>query len=77
MIKTNELKAQMKRLGITQETLAQELEMNPSTLNKKINNLMGNKMTVAEANRIAEVLKFPKSDLVNIFFATELTDTQD
>lgn len=76
MVKTNELKAQMKRLGMTQETLAQKLEMNPSTLNRKINNSNGDKMTVAEARKLAEVLNFPKAELVGIFFAKELADTQ-
>lgn len=76
MVKTNELKAQMKRIGITQEALAKKMSMNPSTLNRKINNTNGDKLTVAEANRIAEVLSFPKTELVSIFFAAELAETQ-
>lgn len=76
MIKTNELKAQMKRMGITQEALARKMAINPSTLNRKINNVNGDKLTVAEANKLADVLCFPKAELVTIFFANELTDTQ-
>ena len=76
MVKTNEIKAQMKRIGLTQESLAQIIEINPSTLNRKINNKSGTKITVAEANRLAEALGFPKAELLNIFFADELTETQ-
>ena len=75
MVKTNELKAQMKRMGITQETLAKRMSMNPSTLNRKINNTNGDKLTVAEANKLAGALCFPKTELVAIFFAEELAET--
>lgn len=76
MIKSNEIKAQMKRMGVTQEELAKKMCMNPSTLNRKINNRDGGKITVKEANQLAEALEFPKSVLVTIFFADELTETQ-
>ena len=76
MVKTNELKAQMKRMGITQEALAKRMSMNPSTLNRKINNTNGDKMTVAEVNKLADVLCLPKTELVTIFFANELAETQ-
>lgn len=76
MVKTNELKAQMKRLGITQETLAKKMDMNPSTLNRKINNKAGDKLTVAEVNKLADALSFQKTELVGIFFANELAETQ-
>ncbi len=76
MVRTNEIKAQMKRVGLTQETLAQKMEINASTLNRKINNTSGEKITVAEANKLAEALHFPKTELLNIFFAKELTETQ-
>lgn len=68
MVKTNELKAQMKRIGMTQETLARKMGIDPSTLNRKINNAGGEKITVAEANKIAEALEFPRTELVGIFF---------
>lgn len=72
MVKTNELKAQMKRMEITQKTLAKKMSMNPSTLNKKINNTDGSKLTVKEANKLANELHFPKTELATIFFAEEL-----
>ena len=77
MIRTNEIKAQMKRVGLTQKTLAHNMGMNPATLNRKINNSNGEGITVSEANKIANVLQLPKEDLVKIFFADELAYTQE
>lgn len=76
MVRINEIKAQMKRLGITQKTLARKMKMNPSTLNRKINNENGNNITVAEVLKLADVLEIEKTELVKIFFAGELADTQ-
>lgn len=76
MVRTNEIKAQMKRLGVTQETLARKMKMNPSTLNRKINNENGEKITVADVLKLADVLKIEKTELVGIFFDEELADTQ-
>lgn len=76
MVKINELKAQMKRINITQETLAQRMKMNPSTLNRKINDKDGKKITVAEANQFAKELGLSKTELASIFFAVELAETQ-
>lgn len=68
MIDTKEIKAQLKREGMTQAELARNVNMDPSTLNRKINNAEGEKLTVKEATRIAEVLKIPRDMLTNIFF---------
>lgn len=76
MIDTKEIKAQLKREGMTQAELARNVNMDPSTLNRKINNAEGEKLTVKEATRIAEVLKIPRDMLTNIFFASKLAETQ-
>lgn len=39
MINVMELKAQLKRTGMTQADLAEKVGMNPSTLNRKINSI--------------------------------------
>ena len=72
MVDTSEIKAQLKRKGLTQETLAKEIDMDPSTLNKKINNEEGKNLTVKEAYKIAEVLNIPREHLTAIFFAQKL-----
>lgn len=76
MIDIKEIKAQLKRAGMTQAELARNVNMDPSTLNRKINNTEGETLTVKEATRIAETLKIPRDMLTNIFFASRLAETQ-
>ena len=76
MVKVNEIKAQMRRQGITQAKLAGILEMNPSTLNRKINNIDGENLTVKEATKIIAALQIPNELIESIFFAKELAETQ-
>lgn len=72
MIRTEKIKRQMRSAGITQEQLANRLGIDPSTLNRKINNADGCKISVREANEIASILNFRKDELTDIFFAEEL-----
>lgn len=76
MVKVNEIKAQMRRQGITQAKLAGILELNPSTLNRKINNIDGENLTVKEATKIIAALQIPNELIESIFFAKELAETQ-
>lgn len=76
MIDVKEIKAQLKRAGMTQTDLARSVGVDPSTLNRKINNAEGETLTVKEAARIAETLKIPRDMLTNIFFASQLAETQ-
>lgn len=72
MVNTREIKAQMQRKGMTQVMLAQRLGINPSTLNRKINNTEGENLTVKEAAEMAEALEFQRNEITNIFFASRL-----
>lgn len=72
MVNTREIKAQIKRAGTTQKKLAQKVNMDPATLNRKINNEEGQNLTVKEACEIAEELKIPREHLTAIFFAQKL-----
>ena len=76
MVKVNEIKAQMRRQGITQAKLAGILELNPSTLNRKINNIDGENLTVKEATKIIAALQIPNELIESIFFAKALAETQ-
>lgn len=76
MIDVKEIKAQLKREGMTQADLARRVNMDPATLNRKINNVEGKTLTVKEATQIAETLKIPRDMLTNIFFASKLAETQ-
>lgn len=73
MVDVRELKAQIKRVDTTQAKLAAAVKMNPSTLNRKLNNANGEKLTVKEALDIAKALKIQQSKLTEIFFASKLT----
>ena len=70
VVNTREIKAQMQRKGMTQVMLAQKLGINPSTLNRKINNEKGDNLTVKEAVEMAEALDFPRNEITDIFFAS-------
>ena len=50
--------------------LAQKMGINPSTLNRKINNEKGDNLTVKEAVEMAEALDFPRNEITDIFFAS-------
>lgn len=76
MVKVNELKAGLRRVGLTQEQLARKLGIDPSTLNKKLNNTDGSVISVKMANSIAKELNLSANELVEIFFAPELAETQ-
>lgn len=77
MIRSNEIKAQMRRVGITQEQLAEKLNINAATLNRKINDPEGKNLSVKEALEMADALKLPSPMISAIFFAKDLADTQD
>ena len=77
MINTREIKAQLKRVGMTQTELAKNIGVDPSTLNRKINNAEGENLTVKEATKIAESLEIPREMLTSIFFAEALAETQE
>lgn len=76
MVNTREIKAQIRRVGTTQEELAKKLGINPSTLNRKINNEEGQKLTVKEATDMARVLEIPREQLLTIFFAVSVANKQ-
>ena len=59
----NKLKGLMAENNITQKDLAEELELNPSTLNFKINGK--NEFTLTEAKKISGLFKKP---IEEIFF---------
>jgi len=56
MINTQKIKAKMTECKITQEQLAKKIGINPSTLNRKINNLEGGTLTVKEAMAMVNIL---------------------
>ena len=77
MINTLKLKARLKEKNLTQEEVANKLGMNPSTFNKKINNEIGETLTIQEVTNLKEILDIPNTDILDIFFVNWLENTQE
>ena len=71
MFNSQELKAEMVRQSVSQADLAQEIGLNLSTFNRKLNEKSA-VFTVREAQRIADVLNLSPEQSTAIFFANEL-----
>lgn len=56
MINTQKIKAKMTEKKITQVQLAKLIGIDPSTLNRKINNKNGDNLTVKEVQKIMNIL---------------------
>lgn len=57
MVNIQKIKAKMVEKKITQKMLAEVLGIDPSTLNRKINNIEGDNLTVKEAQEIMKELE--------------------
>ena len=68
MINVLKLKGRIKEKNLTQEILAEKMELNPSTLNYKINSKNGEYLTIAETEKLIDILEIPKSELSFYFF---------
>lgn len=53
----NKIKGRMVELGYTQELLAKKFGVDTSTINRKINYSDGSKLTVADAQKLIEILQ--------------------
>lgn len=60
------LKGKMIENGLNQKTLSMEINMDRSTLNRKLKT--GEDFTIGEANKIAVILKLTKDEALAIFF---------
>lgn len=69
MVNVPKLKAKLTEKELTQEKLAYILDMNPSTLNKKINNENGECLSIGEATKLKEILDIKEYEVIPIFFA--------
>lgn len=68
MINVLKLKGRIREKNYTQETLANEMGMNASTLNYKINNENGEYLTIEEVEKLKNILEIPKEELTEYFF---------
>ena len=68
MINVLKLKGRIKEKNLTQEILAEKMELNPSTLNYKINSENGEYLTISETEKLIAILEIPKNELPLYFF---------
>lgn len=67
-IGSEKLTNKMAEMKVSKAELANELGIHKSTLYRKLDN-NGEDFTVAEANKIVEVLELNKDEAISIFFA--------
>lgn len=72
MINTNRIKGRMRELVLTQEEVAAELHMHPSTFNKKLNCRDGAILTVDEASLLGDLLGWSAEQKGEVFFTSNL-----
>lgn len=68
IINTLKLKAKLKEKNMTQEELAAKIGINASTLNQKLNNTIGETLTIEEATKMSTILDISKEERIQIFF---------
>lgn len=67
MLCVNKLNSKLAEHGMKKSDLANELQISPSTLYRKLNN-SGVGFTVGEVEKITKVLSLSSSDVNSIFF---------
>ena len=71
MVNTEMLRALMKRKNITVEQAAKEMNMNQATFYRRIS-AGGEKFTIGEVTKLAEILNMEEETIQNIFFDEKL-----
>lgn len=62
----NKFKAKLVELGINQKNLSKKMNINESTLSRKIIN---NSFTVGDIKKIRKILNLSEVDIIKIFFS--------
>ena len=70
------LKAKLVERDITQQELSIKMGINPSTLNKKLNDADGIFLSIKEVTNMCNILNIESQEILSIFFKTQLEDTQ-
>lgn len=70
MVNVNKLKAKMVEIGINVEWLAKEINLDRTTLYRRLNN--PEEFTIREVTKIALVLNLTKDEVNDIFFASNV-----
>lgn len=76
MVNIERLKTALKSRNISIEQAAEHMGINPATFYRRVNRY-GEKFTVAEVMRLAELLNMDSQTMQDIFFDTKLAKTQE
>lgn len=76
MVDILKLKAKLVERDITQQELSIKMGINPSTLNKKLNDADGIFLSIKEVTNMCNILNIESQEILSIFFKTQLEDTQ-
>lgn len=76
MVDILKLKAKLVERDITQQELSIKMGINPSTLNKKLNDAEGIFLSIKEVTNMCNILNIESQEILSIFFKTQLEDNQ-
>lgn len=70
MVDILKLKAKLVERDITQQELSIKMGINPSTLNKKLNDAEGLFLSIKEVSNMCNILNIEPQEILSIFFKT-------
>lgn len=68
MVNTNKIRGRIVELGLSVEAVADAMEINRSTLYRKLNS-GGEAISIREASQLSTILQLSPNEAANIFFA--------
>lgn len=68
MVNINKIKGRMKEMELTQKEVAEKIGVDISTLNKKLNDTSGARISILELLKLKEILKIKEKELNEFFF---------
>lgn len=68
MINTRKLKARIQEMGFTQSIVAEKIGIDPSSLNKKVNDMSGKNLSIEEVEKLCDILQIPAEFRDKYFF---------
>ena len=70
-VNVNKIHAKLRELGMSVEDVAKRMEIDRSTLYRKLNN-NGAGLTVKDAQMLVDILQLTQQEALDIFFAREV-----
>ena len=71
-VNVDKIRGRTRELRMTDEQVAKEVNMHPTTYYRKLNTENGENFTLGQAFALVKVLRFTKAEAVDVFFSDEL-----